>query len=154
MGQVARKAALKEAGVSLGMLAELLGFALRRASVYTFAVFKDAMEDKAITPQRYSVLEVIGANPGIQAIQLARALNLSQPAITVALDFWEERGCIHRRRDSLDRRSSTIQPTTEGQTYLDDLRKQVNAQDRNLAGLLTQQEEQELTRLLAKICGD
>jgi hypothetical protein len=55
--------------LSYGQLPKLIGFALRRASIRDFSRFGYAVGDKAITPLRYSVLEIIGANPRIQQVK-------------------------------------------------------------------------------------
>ncbi len=90
---------------SLGQLTELTGFHLRRASILDFGSFSDTSGDPAITPLRYSVLEVIGSNEGIRQIELARVLGLSKPSATIVIDFWQARDCVIRKRSSEDARA-------------------------------------------------
>ena len=66
--------------LSYGQLPKLTGFLLRKAIVSGFADFGDWTGDRAVTPLRYSVLKVIGANNGIRQAQVATMVRLSRPA--------------------------------------------------------------------------
>lgn len=134
-----------------GLLPSLTGFALRRASLLDFGGFGDAMGDKAITPLRYSVLEVVGSNPGLQQVLLAEILGLSKPAATIALDFWQARKCITRRKVPRDRRSHGIFLTKVGEDTLADLRRRVILHDQELTSSLTPEELADLRSFLRRI---
>ena len=137
--------------LSYGQLPLLTGFALRRASLFDFAGFGEAVGEKAITPLRYSMLEVVGANPGLQQVQLADILGLSRPAATIAIDFWEKRKCLARRRDAKDRRSYGIFLTSTGEDTLAELQKRVQAHDRELTKSLSSEELANLRSCLRRI---
>lgn len=134
-----------------GQLPSLTGFHLRRAGLTDFSTFSDAIGDRAITPLRYSVLEVVGSNPGLQPAQLAAILGLTKPAATVAIDFWQSRGCLSRRQAQVDRRTRGIRLTERGTEILAELRRQVAEHDRGLTASLTEDELATLHRLLRKI---
>lgn len=134
-----------------GLLPSLTGFALRRASLLDFGGFGEAMGDKAITPLRYSVLEVVGANPGLQQVRVAEILGLSKPAATIALDFWQQRKCLSRRKDPRDRRSHGIFLTKEGEDTLAGLQRRVLVHDQQLTSALTEKELAELRGFLRRI---
>ena len=134
-----------------GLLPSLTGFALRRASLLDFGGFGDALGDRSITPLRYSLLEVVGANPGLQQVQLADILRLTKPAATLAIDFWESRECISRRKDARDRRSYGIYLTESGKRTLAKLQRRVVEHDQNLASCLTETELRSLRGCLKKI---
>lgn len=134
-----------------GLLPSLTGFALRRASLLDFGSFGEAVGDKAITPLRYSVLEVVGANPGLPQVQLAEILGLSKPAATIAIDFWEARKCLARRKDTQDRRQYGISLTAVGRETLAELQRLVRAHDTELTSNLTDKELEDLRSTLRKI---
>lgn len=134
-----------------GLLPSLTGFALRRASLFDFSRFGEAVGDKAITPLRYSMLEVVGANPGLPQVQLAEILGLSKPAATLGIDFWEARGCIIRRKTVGDRRSYGIYLTASGEKTLGELQRLVLAHDRKLTNALSDAELAILRGYLKKI---
>jgi len=137
--------------LDFGVLSELTGFGLRRAQLLVFSRFARAVGDKTVTPLRFSMLALIGANPGLQQAQLAQALGLSRPTATVTIDYWQKRRCVRRRSDPRDRRSNGIHITAEGSTVLSALQRLVLAHDRELTEHLTDKEVRELRRLLEKV---
>jgi DNA-binding MarR family transcriptional regulator len=152
LDQLRRRAPkLSEATIDYGLLAELTGFSIKLAWILGYGLLMRAFGDSGITPQRFSMLELIGCNPGSQQIQLGSALGLSRSAATLTIDFWEERGCIERRADQSDRRSFGIYPTEHGIAELDRLRELVREADGALTSGLSAGEIAELRRLLAKI---
>jgi DNA-binding MarR family transcriptional regulator len=142
---------LTEATIDYGLLARLAGFSVKLVWILGYGLLMRAIGDSGITPQRYSMLELIGCNPGLQQIQLGNALGLSRSAATLTIDFWEDRGCIERRTDKADRRSFGIYLTAVGEAELIRLRKLVLDADKALTSSLTEEETAELRRLLAKI---
>lgn len=134
-----------------GLLPTLTGFALRRASLLDFNRFGDAAGDRAITPLRYSLLEVVGANPGLQQVQLAEILGLSKPAATLTIDFWQARNCLSRQKDARDRRSHGIFLTATGEAELQRLQDRILAHDAELTRALSETELKELRALLLRI---
>lgn len=152
--QAEKRASLKlfDQALDYGVLARLTGFALRRASVIDFARFSEAIGDATITPLRFSLLELVGQNPGFQQVQLADALGLSRSAATVTIDYWEQRGSLERRPDPNDRRSYGIYLTREGETQLKRLEQLVIEHDRWLTRKLEPAERATLGELLEKIC--
>ncbi len=142
---------LFDSAFDYGQLPSLTGFLLRKASVLDFSSFGDAVGDKTITPLRYSVLEVVGANPGLQQVQLAAILGLTKPAATLAVDFWQSRDCIARRQDRKDRRSHGVYLTGTGERTLAELQDLVGRHDRHLTASLSPEELQHLHALLQRI---
>ena len=145
------KIALFDRTFDYGQLPQLMGFHLRRASIVDFSTFSEEIGDRAITPLRYSALEVIGANPGLRQTQLAAVLGLSKPAATLAIDFWEARQCLVRRRIPEDGRARDIHLTPEGERTLDDLQKKVARHDQALTASLSEPELRALRTALQKI---
>jgi DNA-binding MarR family transcriptional regulator len=142
---------LTEAAIDYGVLAQRTGFSVKLVWILGYGLLMRAIGDDGITPQRFSMLELIGRNPGLQQIQLGNALGLSRSAATLTIDFWEDRGCIERRSDKADRRSFAIYPTEQGKAELVRLRQLVHDADNALTSGLTVDETAELRRLLAKI---
>jgi DNA-binding MarR family transcriptional regulator len=142
---------LTEAAIDYGLLARCTGFSVKLVWILGYGLLMRAIGDDGITPQRFSMLELIGSNPGLQQIQLGNGLGLSRSAATLSIDFWESRGCVERRADKADRRSFGIYLTEHGEGELARLRKLVLEADRALTGALSEAEVAELRRLLGKI---
>jgi len=134
-----------------GILTDLTGFSVKLVWILGHGLLAREFGDSGITPHRYSILEVIGRNPGLQQTQLAAALALTRPATTLAVDFWEERGCVERRKIRGDRRYSGVYPTQHGEEELHRLRALVRQADAALTSDLTDAEAKELRRLMKKI---
>jgi DNA-binding MarR family transcriptional regulator len=141
---------LADAAIDYGLLPELVGFSVKLVWLLGHGVLSRELGEP-VTPHRFSVLEVVGRNPGLQQTQLADALALSRPATTLAINFWEERGCVERRDVPDDRRSFGIHATDHGEQELARLRVAVQQADQALTSGLTAKERQELHRLLYKI---
>jgi DNA-binding MarR family transcriptional regulator len=137
--------------VDYGLLAELTGFPMRVAWIVGRNLLAREFDESGLTPHRYSLLEVVGRNPGLQQTQIAAALALTRPATTLALDFWQERGCVERRSTPGDRRSFGVFLTKRGEVELDRLRTKVRQADTDLTANLEEREIAELRRLLRKI---
>lgn len=146
-----RAPALAGTGVDLGLLTDLTGFSVKLVWILGHGLLAREFGAAGITPHRFSMLEVIGRNPGLQQTQLAAALALTRPATTLAVDFWEERGCVERRKSAGDRRSFGVYPTPHGERELDRLRRLVRQADDALTADLTDAEIEELRRILRKI---
>jgi len=142
---------LSGSGIDYGMLPELTGFSMKLTCILADGLVAREVGDSGITPLRFSILEVIGRNPGLQQMQLASALALSRPATTLELDFWENRGCIERRTLPEDRRSFGVYPTSLGVTELERLGAIFRRVEAIFTSQLTEAEGIELRRLLKKI---
>ena len=146
-----RAPALADSDVDLGLLTDLTGFSVKLVWILGHGLLSREFGDTGITPHRFSMLEVIGRNPGLQQTQLAAALALSRPATTLAVDFWEQRGCVERRKIDGDRRSVGVCLTPQGEVELERLRGLVRQADVELTADLSDAETRELRRLLEKI---
>ena len=146
-----RAPALADSGVDYGLLTDLAGFSVKLVGILGHGLLAREIGDGGITPHRFSALEVIGRNPGLQQTQLAAALALTRPATTLAVDFWEDRGCVERRKIVGDRRSFGVYLTAVGEEELHRLRGLVRKADAALTASLTEAENKELRRLLTKI---
>lgn len=136
--------------VDYGLLTDLTGFSLKLAWVLGHSLLSREF-DPGVTPHRFSTLEVISRNPGMQQTQLAAALALTRPATTLAVDFWEERGCVERRKVAGDRRLSGVYITPHGERELERLRQSVRKADVALVADLSEAEVETLRSLLRKI---
>jgi len=107
----------KTAAASTGApkLDDVLGFQLARASIHTNAVFfRVAGDPLELRPVEYTILCLIGENPGVSAARLAEALAVTAPNITAWIARLEKRGLIARVASATDRRAQVLSLTDDG----------------------------------------
>lgn len=104
--------------VDVGVLNEHLGYYMRRAQVWIFNDFIATLAETDIRPAQYSVLVVIGENPGLSQSELARALGIERARLVHMLDRLDRRGLTERQPSPADRRSHALFLTREGQKML------------------------------------
>lgn len=149
---VSRLPKMQDDAIDFGLLATLTGFSIKLVWILGYSSLCRKMPDPAFTPQRLSMLELIGCNPGLAQTQLAYALGLTRPSTSLAIDFWQARGVVERRVDQQDRRAFGIYLTEQGQEIWADLRARVKQSDEDLTERLNAEEIAQLKRLLGKIC--
>jgi DNA-binding MarR family transcriptional regulator len=104
--------------IDLDVLTSHLGYALRRAQVWVFQDFIRTLSAIDIRPAQYSVLVVIGANPGLSQAELADRLAIERARLVHMLDHLQKRGLTERLPSPTDRRTHALQLTKEGQKLL------------------------------------
>jgi DNA-binding MarR family transcriptional regulator len=137
--------------VQLGMLSSLLGYHLRRAQLSVFHHFSATMEQVDITPGQFGMLEVIDGNPGLSQTQLGAALGIDRSTVVAMIDRLETRGLVQRNPSPHDRRSHALRLSEEGKALLLRLETMVAEHEREIARRLSEDEQQQLIRLLDRI---
>lgn len=101
---------LEEAG-----LHQILGYQLAQATIATTQVFvAEVGEVFDLRPVEFTMLSLVDENPGVSPKQLARALAVTPPNITMWIERLEQRGLVERERSSVDRRAQHIRATPAG----------------------------------------
>ena len=89
----------KKNPVRQGVLDDVVGYHVARARVTTQAMFlRHVGQPLDLRPVDYSLLMLLDANTRLTPKQLAQALALSAPNLTIMLDRMQERGLIERIR--------------------------------------------------------
>jgi DNA-binding MarR family transcriptional regulator len=152
----ARNAKLKKDaeldGIDFGPVAGHLAHYMRRLLKSFKYHFKTSVGDLDIQASDVGALFVIALNPGLSPSQLAPAVSLDAAQVTGMLNAFELKGWIARRVSSADGRSRSLHLTKAGEKLVAQLRPMVVEADRSFVeGILTRQEAQQLTALLAKL---
>ncbi len=96
-------------------LHRVVGYQLAQAAIVTTQVFTAEVGTAfELRPVEYTVLALVQANPDLTARQLARALAVTPPNITVWLDRLESRGLVQRNRSQTDARMQHLRATAKG----------------------------------------
>jgi DNA-binding MarR family transcriptional regulator len=106
------------ADVDLDVLNQHLGYLVRRFQVWIFQDFIQALNSIDVRPAQYSVLVVIGANPGLSQSGVADTLGIERARLVHLLDRLEKRDLVQRLPSPRDRRSHALQLTSAGQRLL------------------------------------
>ncbi len=142
-----------EAGeLAMGELAELLGYALKRAQLRVFEDFLHSVAPVQLTPAQFSVLLLLDANPGRNQTEIAPTLGILRPNFVAMLDALESRGLCVRTRSPSDRRSHILMLTDKGRATLARAKKLVATQhEARLVELIGEDNRTALLAMLAKI---
>jgi len=136
------------AGVDLGNLPDLIGYALKRTQLAVYQDFQRTFAELNIRPVQYAIITVIGCNPGLKQSQLSAALEIKRANIVALLDELEERGLATRSPVASDRRSYALHLTEKGAALLKRLQELSVDEERRLASRIGQKERAQLLVLL------
>nr|WP_315225830.1 MarR family winged helix-turn-helix transcriptional regulator [uncultured Limnohabitans sp.] len=132
-------------------LETLLGYNTRRATLTIINRFMERMAAYELRPVDFSVLSLIGHNPGITSRQLCNALNILPPNLVGFLKAFEKRDLIERKPHPTDGRAVGLFLTEAGNALMQEAEVTANESDLSTATALTAAERKTLTRLLQKI---
>ena len=147
--------ASEAAALQLGELAELLGYAMKRAQLKVFEDFLRSVAPLQLTPAQFSVLLLMDKNPGRNQTEIATTLGILRPNFVAMLDGLESRGLCERVRSASDRRSHILLLTDKGRAVLARAKKLVASKhEARLNELLGPANRVALLEMLAKIAGE
>jgi DNA-binding MarR family transcriptional regulator len=122
--------------VSLGDLSNQLGFLVRRVQLWVFREFTRKLARFEVTPAQYSVLTVVGANPGINQLAVASSLTIERAGLGRLIERLETRNLLKRLPSTVDRRSYVLHLTPEGRKALGRMAASVHEIEKRLADKL------------------
>ena len=134
-----------------GVLAELVGYHLRRTQLVVFQKFAEQVGSTQVTPGQFGVLALIQANPGLNQSELGEAMGIDRSTVVAVIDRLEARGIVERQPSPHDRRSNALRLSAAGETLFAEVRELVKAHDHDLARDLTIDERHQLMALLSRI---
>jgi DNA-binding MarR family transcriptional regulator len=135
-----------------GALSQVLGYHVVQASLTTLGLFaRHVGEPLGLRPVEFSLLLILQANDRVTPKQLAQALALSAPNLTILLDRLQERGVIERVRSDSDRRSQHVLLTESGLALAHQCKGLCATMEADLDDCLTPGEHLLLIELLQKV---
>lgn len=127
----------------------MVGYAVRRAQIWMIHDFRHALKDLDLTPAQFSVLRVIGANPGLSQARVAEALAIERARLVQMIDRLETMGRVQRSRSATDRRSHALHLTAPGVDLIERAQAALDAHERNVTDVLGAKNRDDLLRILA-----
>jgi len=137
--------------IDLGILPGLIGFNLRCAQVAVFQDFKRGAGAAEISPPQFGTLVLIEANPGISQSAIAAALRFDRSTLVQIIDRLEARGLVVREVSARDRRSHALKLTEDGARQLAELKRLVDAHEKQITARLDAKDKRTLVELLRRI---
>jgi DNA-binding MarR family transcriptional regulator len=135
--------------VDLAELTDRTGYIVRRAQVWIFQDVIRAMADFDIRPAQFSVLTVIGANPGLSQSAVSQALGIERARLAVMLHGLEARGLAKRMPSRSDKRSHALHLTPQGERVLAQLKAIVAAHEERVVAKIGAEGKRQLLRILS-----
>lgn len=127
------------------------GYLVRRLDNKIMASFLAALAEEDITPARFTALSIIGANPGVRQVDIARALEVARPAALKVVNQLIDLGLVEAHPIPSDKRIGALALSAKGQAKLDSYEQAVREHEQRICDPLTSQERDTLTRLLRKL---
>jgi len=131
-------------------LSKFTGSLVRRAQQRHAAIWLSEVSTE-ITSVQYAALEILRHTPGVNQRQLGEGLDVDRSTIADLVARMVRNGLVKRSDDPADKRSYLLSLTAAGNRQLAALRPRVEELERVLTARLTQQECEELRRLLSAL---
>jgi MarR family 2-MHQ and catechol resistance regulon transcriptional repressor len=124
---------------------------LARASATFGRLTGKDIEHYGLTQPQFGVLEMLGHLGPLTIGDISRRMLVTGGCVTVILDNLERGGLVERLRSQEDRRVITVQLTAKGQSAFKDIFRKHARRVAELASVLTEEEQIELSALLRKL---
>jgi DNA-binding MarR family transcriptional regulator len=141
-----------EGSAEVGDLDKRVGYMLRRAQLAVFADFSASQRGAIARPGQFSVLSVIGRNPGLSQSQLCAALGIKRANLVAVIDELESLELVRRTPSSTDRRSNRLELTPTGTRALRRSTADQAKHEARVTRLLGAAGRTALLEQLAKLC--
>ncbi|MGT2438809.1 MarR family winged helix-turn-helix transcriptional regulator [Bradyrhizobium betae] len=135
--------------IGLDALAGHAGYAVRRFQIWIFQDFIKTLGEVDIRPTQYSVLTVIGANPGLSQMAVAKRLGIERARLVHLLDNLEQRKLVKRIKSKTDRRSHALHLTAPGETALAMFKRLAAEHERHVEAKIGKENRERLLQILA-----
>jgi len=104
-----------------------------------------------ITPHEWKVLANLSRHPNISAAKTGEKTAMDKVAVSRAIRGLCDKGLVHKIFSSEDRRRSVLNLTKEGRRIYHQIEPQMIEYERFLQDILSQEEQNQLDRLLIKL---
>ena len=139
------------AQVDTRFLDSLVGYNARRATLVIVDAFLRNMAVYGLRPVDFSVLSLIGHNPGITSRQLCATLNIQPPNLVGMVNQLQARELILRRPHPRDGRAMGLHLTPEGRKMMKQAEVTAFELEEAATARLSAAERKTLMQLLQKI---
>ena len=135
---------------AFGMVADQIGFQLRRLDLLAMGVLHDCVTRLGVTPARAAAISFIGRHEGCDQAALARALGINSASAMAAVNELVALGAVERQ-PGRDRRSNALRLTAAGAALRAELEDVFRDHDAAFFGCLTPDESEAFRRTILKL---
>lgn len=132
-----------------GVIAERLGYQLRRLDMLAMGVLFESLAQIGVTPARATSLVFIGQHEGCDQNALARALGINRASAMAAVNALVALGAVERRAGR-DRRSNALHLTETGRRLGQEVEQITAEHDAEFFGVLSDDECATLDHIIRK----
>ena len=137
--------------IDTSLIEGFVGYAARRASLAIVERFVRRMAVHELRPVTFTVLTLIGSNPGMTSSQLCTLLDIRSSNLVGLVKQLQDRSLLERRPHPRDGRAMGLHLSPQGQSLLNKALKTAAQADQEATASLSKSELQELLRLLRKL---
>lgn len=137
--------------IDSSFLRTLVGYNARRAALKIMGVFIERMARLALRPVEFSVLSLIGHNPGITSREICRELSLLAPNLVRLLGRLDQRDLVRREVHPDDGRAVGLRLSEAGQALLAEAEVEAAALEVEVTPGLSDAERAQLIALLQRV---
>ena len=151
VGRPAEAAPSAVTSVNARYLQTLLGYNARRVSLKAMDLFGERMAAYGLSPVDFSVLSLIGHNPGITSRQLCSALSLLPPNLVAKISQMEKRDLLIKMPHPEDGRAIGLHLTARASDMMQRAEQTATGLEADVGRNLSAAESKTLLLLLQKI---
>ncbi len=139
------------AATQLGVLGDLVGYHMRRASAVIANDFSRAIAGTGMRQVLFGILSIIEANPGINQGNVGRALGIQRANMVSLVNELVDAGLVLRETAADDRRAFALTLTPDGEAMVATCLKRIRDHEDTLMADMSDQDRATLVRLLGRI---
>lgn len=135
----------------IGVLDQLVGYHLRRASTVFANDFAQAVAGTGMRQVLFGILSIIKANPAINQGNVGRALGIQRANMVSLVNELVDKGMVHRETSPEDRRAFALTLTAKGEALMALCLANIREHEEHLLADLSASERETLIGLLMRI---
>ncbi len=137
--------------VTIGDLAGLVGYHLRRASTVVGNDFSRTLDGTGIRQVLFGIMSIVKANPGINQGAAGRALGIKRANMVSLINELTDRDLVDRKVAPEDRRAFSLALSAAGEAMFEQCVSRIRAHEDRLLSDLSADERTALIDLLSRI---
>lgn len=137
--------------VDIGVLSDLVGYHLRRATNVAVADFMRAVGDTGMRQVLFGILSIVERNPDINQGAVGRSLGIKRANMVALITELVDGGLLDRRVSAEDRRAFALRLTAKGRRVYEDSLARIRAHEATLLSDFTTEERALLISMLSRI---